>query len=94
MTDEDKKKAGGASEDALRACDQILDHICDAYGVAGTKADQLKFVVAIYLLGTVAQRAGLTKEYALEQVAKMLPGAMDASEADEHEDIHRGSVPS
>lgn len=83
-----------AAEDALRAVLATVDDACARHGMAGVTAAQFKFVVAIHTLATVAQRAGLTKEYVASRVGVMLPRAMDAAEGDQHIDLHRGSVPS
>lgn len=61
---------------------------------SGFFACEPKDALTIHLLATVAQRAGLTKEYAMGRISEMVPRAMDASEADEHIDIHAGGVSS
>lgn len=83
-----------AATDALEALVAVLDAVCEAHGLDGVPAAQAKFIAAIHLLATVSQRAGLSKGYVAARVAEMLPRAMDASEADEHEDMHRGGDPS
>lgn len=82
------------AEALLRALIDAADEACLRFDLADVEAHQLKFVAAIYLVGTVAQRTGLSKEYAASRVAEILPRAMDASEGDQHIDIHRGGVPS
>lgn len=94
ITDDDRQRMGDCGEAGLRALEEILDTVVEAHGFVGVAAAQMRFVIAIHLLGTVAQRSRLTKEYALAQVAEKLPRAMDAAEGDEHLDIHRGGVPS
>ena len=94
MSDIDKQATGDAAEDALSACEDVLALACALHGLFGERAEQTRFVIAIHLLATVAQRSRLPVEFVLEQVAKRLPGAMAAAEGDEHEAIHRGSVPS
>ena len=85
---------GDASEAALRDCVDILDAACLAAGVTGVAADQLRFVIANSLLGTVAQRGGLSVEDATAISARLLPGHMQASEEDEMVDIGKRSNPS
>lgn len=83
-----------AAEDALTALEAALATVCAKHGLTGVPAAQFKFVAAIHLVGTVSQRAGLTKAYAVGRVVELLPRAMDASEGDQHIDLHRGGIPS
>lgn len=94
MADTDNPIAAIVAEDMLVHMLHALDAVCAAHGLSGVPAAQAKFVACVHALGTVAQRAGLSKAYVLECIAEMVPRAMDASEGDEHIDIHRGGVPS